>query len=240
MNAERKYKDPFDFQPMCLIILTSNVVWNPKDLSTGLQRRIIYIRMFTMPKVKDENIFHLDFSTGVASGTLAKDLPGLVNWLLANPEENNEYLKDAAKTNNLICPEAMSNTNPLVEWIESYLTFKPKDNLYTRVGSKSSDPNTYLYPNYLRFCREYGYKPLPFNNFSNLLVQQLNVLHDSSIHKRKIEVGTVITDISLNSDPVYITSKSTPQKSKLDIMEEFNGFTNYHPSHGIIINTFPR
>ena len=49
MNAERKYKESFDLQPEALVVLSSNLLWSPKDSSTGLQRRVIYIPVTTVP-----------------------------------------------------------------------------------------------------------------------------------------------------------------------------------------------
>lgn len=224
MNAERKYKDSYDLQPMALVILSSNMLWNPKDSSTGLQRRIIYIPVTTVPTIKDKNLFNYNLLTNSVSGTLADSLPGLVNWALSNPEENLEYLIEVNKTNNLISPDVLNKTNPLIDWIKSYLTFELNGS--ARMGSKSSNPEIFLYPNYLSFCKEYGYKSVPYNNFSELLLQQLNTLYSPLIQKKKTEIGVVLTNIKLNKTPNVITSHSTLNKENLGVMSEFEGHIN--------------
>lgn len=88
MNAERKYKDSFDLQPESLVILTSNLLWSPKDSSTGLQRRIIYINMKTVPNKVNRNLFNYNLVSNELSGSLVRSLPGLVNWALSNSDEN--------------------------------------------------------------------------------------------------------------------------------------------------------
>ena len=88
MNAERKYKDSFDLQPESLVILTSNLLWSSKDSSTGLQRRIIYINMKTVPNKVNRNLFNYNLVSNELSGSLVRSLPGLVNWALSNSDEN--------------------------------------------------------------------------------------------------------------------------------------------------------
>jgi phage/plasmid-associated DNA primase len=106
MNAERKYRDSFDLQPKVLVVLSSNVIWSPKDSSTGLQRRIIYIPMTTIPETIDRHLFHYNLITNEVSGTLAQDLPGLINWALNNPDSNLSLLNNAVETNKLTDPTA--------------------------------------------------------------------------------------------------------------------------------------
>jgi hypothetical protein len=170
-------------------------MWNPKDSSTGLQRRIIYIEMSTTPKVVDRNLFHYDLVTNEISGTLAKDLPGLINWALNNPKSNLNLLNNAVETNKLISSNTMGITNPLIEWIETYLEFNL--NSEVPVGKVQSNPDTHLFANYLRFCKDYGYHPLKYSVFSDTLVQQLQTLFDLNIRKYRNSKNTVISGISL-------------------------------------------
>lgn len=228
MNAERKYKDSYDLQPKALVVLSSNMLWSPKDSSTGLQRRILYIPVTTVPPVKDNSLFNYDLLTNFISGTLAESLPGLVNWALSNPEENLKYLMEVNKTNSLISPDVLDKTNPLIDWIKSFLTFEL--DCSARVGSKSLNPDIFLYPNYILFCKEYGYKSLPFNNFSDLLVQQLNTLYSPLIQKKKTEIGMTISNIRLNKSPNLTFSPSTSTKDSSGVMSEFVGHINNLPS----------
>ena len=183
MNAERKYKDSFDLQPNALVVLSSNLLWSPKDSSTGLQRRILYINVSTILKTIIRNLFNSNLSTNEASGILSNSLPGLVNWALSNTNNNLNLLNNTVETNKLINPLVLNDINPLVHWIRSNLSRSTGD--VVNVGKKNSDSNTYLYPNYLLFCKEYGYKPFSFNIFSTVLLQQLHVLFDNDIQKNE-------------------------------------------------------
>ena len=154
--------------------------------------------MTTVPNKIDRNLFNYNLSTNQCSGTLSDSLPGLVNWALNNTDDNLNLLNNAIQTNKLIDPNALNDTNPLVDWIISHISYEPDSSV--NVGNKQSDPNTCLYAHYLNYCKEYGYKPLLFNIFSTVLVQQLNVLVNLNIAKKRSINGTIITNINLNKD----------------------------------------
>ena len=137
MNAERKYKDSFDLQPESLVILTSNLLWSPKDSSTGLQRRIIYINMKTVPNKIDRNLFNYNLVSNELSGSLVRSLPGLVNWALSNSDKNQNLLNNAVNTNKLISENVLNEINPLVDWIKSFISYEYGNNV--NVGKKNSD-----------------------------------------------------------------------------------------------------
>lgn len=222
INAERKYSDSVDIQPNALVLLSSNMLWSPKDPSTGLQRRIIYIPVTNVPTEIDRNLFNYNLITNEYSGKLADSLPGLVNWALANPDSNLSLLNNAVTTNCLIDPSAISEANPLVDWIQSSLTYC--EGSQVPVGSRDSNPTTSLYSNFLVFCSEYGYKPLSLNNFSIVLVQQLNILLNKSIQRKKTKKYNIITNIVLNPERNlnYINRVNNSQ----NVYEEFKGFVD--------------
>ena len=221
INAEKKYSDPMDIQPNCLVVLTSNMLWSPKDPSTGLQRRIIYIPVSTVPKKIDRNLFNYNLLTNEVSGTLAISLPGLVNWALANPTENLNLLNNAVSTNKLIDPSALGESNPLVEWIQSSLSYAEGSQVL--VGVKNSNPRDNLFSNYLLFCAEFGYKSISIKNFSIVLVQQLNTLIDKSIERKKTNT-TVITNIKINK--VRNIDFISPTQETTSLFAEFEGFVD--------------
>lgn len=220
MNAERKYKDSFDLQPESLVVLSSNALWNTKDSSTGLQRRIIFIHMHTIPTEVNRDLFIINLNTDLSSGILSESLPGLVNWALDNPVNNSVLLQNAVETTRLLSPMALSDANPLVNWILNYLYYESDSFVY--IGKKNSDPNTHLFPHYLRYCNEYGHKPLSFNMFSTMLLQQLNVLVNRNIEKKRNTQGTGLTNIILNAKSIIINEDSL--ESKENIKDEFNNY----------------
>jgi len=218
MNAERKYKDSFDLQPDALVVLSSNLLWSPKDSSTGLQRRIIYVPVTTIPEEIDRDLFNFNLITNEFSGTLSKSLPGLVNWALDNPDSNSNLLGNAYETNKYISPNVLSDTNPLVDWIRSYISYEYGN--YVAIGRKTSDPKKYLYSNYLSFCKDYGFKELSFQIFSSVIIQQINLLVNSNIQKKRISNGFVITNIKLNDN---IIQEDKPMVND-NILDEFDNY----------------
>ena len=240
MAAEKKYSDSFDFQPTCLVVLSSNVIWNPNDPSTGLQRRIIYIPMTTSPKTVDRHLFSYNLRTNEITGTLTESLAGLVNWALENPVNNLSLLNNAVEINKLIDPSAMSSSNPLVDWIQIRLKYSP--GALIEIGLKTSEPDEILYPNYLLYCKENGYtKTLPLRKFSIILVQQLNSLIDNSIEKIRTKHGFRITNIIINLDVdnhPEVNSAAPLSNPTPNIYDEFNGFVeNTSPNNTLPLNT---
>jgi putative DNA primase/helicase len=217
INAERKFKDSFDLQPDALVVLSSNLLWSPKDASTGLQRRIIYIPVITVPDKIDRKLFLYNLTDNTYSGTLSTSLSGLVNWALSNTDSNLNLLNNAVETNKLINPNAIRDTNPLVDWIKSYISYEYGNNV--SIGRKTSNPKTHLYPNYLLFCKEYGYIPLPFQSFSSVLMQQMNLLVSNDINKKRVSNGYVIVNIKLNDNFISEDNQNT---IVYNILEEFN------------------
>jgi phage/plasmid-associated DNA primase len=207
-----------------LVVLSSNTIWSPKDTSTGLQRRIIYVPVTTIPEKVDRGLFSYDMVTNQGSGKLNKSLPGLVNWALGNNPENLKLLDNAVSTNNLINPRILEESNPLISWVKTYLTYEQGGAV--SVGKKTSNPETHLYPHYLGFCKDFGFSPLSFNLFTTVLLQQLNVLINPAIQKKRITQGVVIQHLKLNNQPILEEDFKNPgEDSASSIMEEFHGFT---------------
>lgn len=59
MQGEVKYKNPFSFIPTAFIIITSNVIWDIKEATTGLQRRMLYLPFDFTPKIKNPELFKI-------------------------------------------------------------------------------------------------------------------------------------------------------------------------------------
>jgi P4 family phage/plasmid primase-like protien len=238
MNAEIKYKDSFDIQPNCLVVLSSNMLWSPKDASTGLQRRIIYMPIINVPNKVDRNLFTYNLSTNEFAGTLARSIAGLVNWALANTEENINLMNNAVEVNKLIDPSSISSANPLVDWIQSSLSYEEGSEVL--VGTKKSDPQTNLFPNYLNYCKDFGHKTLSLNNFSLLLVQQLNTLINESIKRVKTRNGLVLTNIKINEETTFDLNATQNLDTSNRFIEEFTGYLTEIPFQNGPMNETPR
>lgn len=61
------------------------------------------------------------------------------------------------------------------------------------IGFKYSDPSENLYANYLSYCKGIGYKPLLYNVFSVVLLQQLNSLLNKDIYKKEFQKVLLFT-----------------------------------------------
>jgi hypothetical protein len=89
MEAEQKYKQPFTFTPNCFIMLTSNVLWDIKNSTTGLARRMIYFPFDNVPFYKELDLFRI-LPNGDAIGTLVPLLSGFINWILTCSKEDQD------------------------------------------------------------------------------------------------------------------------------------------------------
>jgi hypothetical protein len=71
--------------------------------------------IINVPNKVDRNLFTYNLSTNEFAGTLARSIAGLVNWALANTEENINLMNNAVEVNKLIDPSSISSANPLVD-----------------------------------------------------------------------------------------------------------------------------
>jgi len=78
MEAEIKYKQPFSFTPSAFLIVTSNSLWDIKNSTTGLSRRMIYFPFDNVPKIKELDLFKI-LPNGDPIGSLVPYLNGFIN-----------------------------------------------------------------------------------------------------------------------------------------------------------------
>lgn len=64
---------------------------------------------------------------------------------------------------------------------------------------------------------------MAFNNFSDLLLQQLNTLISPLIEKRKTKLGMTFFQVKLNKEPV--SSLPSSESDSQDSSSEFKDFT---------------
>lgn len=195
IGARQLYKDKIAFNPKTLVLITSNMLWEPNDPTNGLQRRFIYIKVDNSPKELDRNL--LNYKNGSFEGTLYDNLPGLVNWALSTtPEELNFLNQETILINNAISPGLTAEINPLVHWIEECIRYMEGNKVF--VGNKLNSPQEYLFSNYLKFCALYDYKPLSSRDFSNALIQQLKIIFKNyQVLDKKTKKGRIFYNIQL-------------------------------------------
>ena len=195
--ARQLYKDKISFNPKTLVLITSNMLWEPNDPTNGLQRRFIYLNVEKSSSTADRDL--LNIKNNQYSGKLYDNLPGIVNWALSTtPEELKFFNQDTVEINNILCPGLNAEVNPLILWIENSLEIK--EGASAPIGNKKHNPNEFLYPHYYKFCKDHDFSPLSIQEFSNALVQQLTLFYkDVDFRKKRTKINTQIPNIQLVS-----------------------------------------
>lgn len=182
MSARELYKNKVNFRPKCVIVITSNMLWQPNDPTNGLQRRIIYLTVNKMPKQIITNL--LTYDEGALSGLLAKSISGLVNWALEVHGKENLFDKySTMEIYSMVTPNLNNEVNPLLDWVTIYLSYT-SEKVFVIIGNKKTNPENTLFANYLEYCTNLGHQPLSINDFSNSLLQQLNLIYPDAKIKR--------------------------------------------------------
>lgn len=221
LAAERKFEQPFEFFPTCLVILSSNHIWEPEDISSGIMRRVIYLPFDNIPLERDPKLFYLD-NKGRPKGKLSESLSGFINWILMNPVEKLKlFLSNIHTLNKELSPSVVKDTNHLLNWASTHLLYS--EDSYTFIGNKKKSSETHLYPNYLKFCISHGYVPTSFNKFSYSLQDIcVNQLGWKGVYRKELQQGMTLTNVILNLNPSISTDKVN-SFNKIDY-NYFNGF----------------
>lgn len=120
MEAEIKYKQPFTFIPQSFLVVTSNILWDIKNTTTGLSRRMIYLPFNKVPNQKELDLFRI-LPNGEVYGTLVPHLGGFINWSLSCPEEYQKILYDGgSKITELVSQDSI-HVNPLNSFVKDCL-----------------------------------------------------------------------------------------------------------------------
>lgn len=213
LNIEQKYKDIIQVKPSAFVILTSNHIWELKNSSTGISRRVIYFPFDNIPQKRIFDLFYID-RLGQASGRLIEYIPSLIQWVLSCPDSFLERLSEGGeKTSEIINAENQLLTNPLGVWINERLNRDSSNKVaigYSKSGEKT------LYGNYLNWAKLNALDPIKANQFSSLLSDQLRSL-GWNIFKKRETSGNFIYGVSLKSVKDY-----SFESSKINNQEWFN------------------
>lgn len=222
IDAERKFEQPFEFFPSCLVMITSNHMWQIEDTTSGIMRRMIYLYFTNVPEQRDPELFYLDYS-GKPKGKLSESLPGFINWILANPLENlNLFTKDTSKLNKILSPNAERDSNPLLSWASEFLTYSNES--CTPIGNKKSPSNTHLFSNYYKYCLNYGFNPMSYHKFTYSLVDLCtNQFKWKGVIRLEKHDYIGINNISLNLNNNNNTNTNNFLESNINL-GYFNGF----------------
>ena len=152
-SAERKFKDPFQFQPFAKILFSANDFIPTKDRTHGFYRRFDIVRF--------DRIFGPEEQKPDLLQDLKKEIPGIFNWALEGLERlsNQEWKMTRSRFMESCHEEFRRATNPLQIFLEEECT----------VEKESSIDSTLLREAYKNFCEERGYKILSDNNLGQEL-----------------------------------------------------------------------
>jgi putative DNA primase/helicase len=193
MEAEMKYKQPFMFTPSSFLIMSSNILWDIKNTTTGLSRRMIYFPFDNIPDLKELDLFKI-LPNGEAIGSLVPHLSGFVNWILTCPKDNlNLLLEGGSKITELISQDSI-HVNPLHVFVKECL--EKDENSRIRLGSLDPKEES-LYRTNRSWAQINGVNPLNIKSFSILILDLLNQ-QGWNVIKKRVAIGFVITGVTVS------------------------------------------
>lgn len=199
ITGEQKYRTALQFIPKVFVIITGNSIWNFKDASTAMARRMLYFPCQTRPECRDDDLFNVT-GAGLAEGKLVEALPSLIYWALTCPEEYLSIISEGAeKATECLSPDSQLRTNPIKVWALEQLEEYPKGQI--RIGNSADDKET-LYGSYVNWASDYKAEvgTVRVNQFGTLLLDILLALNWKVCRKR-IAKGSVIAGIRFKSEP---------------------------------------
>jgi putative DNA primase/helicase len=169
LRAEVKGKQETKmFQFRGMMIITANQEMQSTDKTSGLSRRRITIyfnRVFQGAPSEQKILMSFDIQNNPV-GVFAKELPGLINWILSMPEdEMKNYLMDTKNYVEGFKEEESKRdrkVSTLHDWLGEHVIYDPnywmpigiaKENRNTQDGNhRFCNFGTHLYPSYLEHC----------------------------------------------------------------------------------------
>ena len=155
-SAERKFKDPFEFQPFAKILFSANDFIPTKDRTHGYYRRFDILKF--------NRIFNTEEQKPELLQELKEEVPGIFNWALEGLERLSQQkwimTKSAYMEN---CHNEFKRaTNPLQIFIEEECVVE---------GNATVASNEFR-SSYKQYCEEKGYKALSDNKLGQELKRQ--------------------------------------------------------------------
>jgi len=176
-----------------MVIVAANEPVTSADYTSGLERRRLPLPFLHRPHTR-RNL--LEIKGDHFEGALVDELPGIVNWVLAMPEDvmvqyllhTDTVAPSLAESHAL----TLVQTNPLAAWADERLVLDPTpgvpvDKTYkpasVKVGiarlaehtNRYECENIWLYPNYVAYCNSTGTRALSSRRFTALLKDLLVV-----------------------------------------------------------------
>jgi phage/plasmid-associated DNA primase len=184
VRIERKFRDVAkDFVPV-MVCVSANEPIQSADYTSGLTRRRIAMAFRHKPP-QPQTL--LEWQHGGWVGALAAEIPGVLNWVMALPDEEVTRLlrhtETAVPTLQDLARKAIVDTNPLADWANHHLIvddareedgrLTARVNVGTARKAERSDryENEYvwLYPNYKAWAESTGNRPVSNRRFATIL-----------------------------------------------------------------------
>lgn len=188
------------------------------DLTSGLERRRITVAFRRQVSDAEREQWR---RAGGEIAVLHREIPGLVNWVLAlSPEQVSAAITsppDRTREQNL---DALTAGNPVAGWLVECV--KPEAGAWTQIGSKDERrrpedgfmyyPNaeTMLYPSYLAWSRRTGRSPVALRRFRHVAADMARTL-GASLQEVRRGAGMGIEGLRLldTNDEPYAWSISS-------------------------------
>lgn len=160
-----------------------------KNQTSGLNRRIIYYPIDSVPDARVPNLFHLDSEK---EDLLKKDIPGLINWILSCPEEYISLFNLGGEAISALLNPSSLKLSPLKNWVEENLE-SDLDGLEP-IGNKSDQSKT-LYGNYCNWAVLTNLEVNSNLRFSDLLIDTLFTMRWPGVNKKRTKKGMHISGV---------------------------------------------
>ena len=185
IRHEQKHKQEAEaFIYRGLVMVATNEAIQSKDYTSGVSRRRKPLSF--MRKVTEAEINKYENEVGGIHAVFEREMPGLVNKLLAlDPADAERTIRNPAQALADNALQIEIDCNPILGWADDYLVLCARGQ-ESNIGDKKQSPDEKLYPSFVHWCEGQGREPLSESRFSNLLVDQLN---DKGIDTKKDRAG---------------------------------------------------
>ena len=155
-SAERKFKEPFEFEPFAKILFSANDFIPTKDRTHGFYRRFDILKFNRIFKTEEQKPELLQ--------ELKDEVPGIFNWALEGLERLSQQKWIMTKSSYMenCHNDFIRATNPLQLFIEEECVLE---------GNATVDSNE-LRSSYKHYCEDKGYKALSDSNLGKELKRQ--------------------------------------------------------------------
>jgi putative DNA primase/helicase len=190
MEVKNKQQgEAFTFTGMVVIAANAPIYFS--DTSSAISRRRISVEFnHVVPPSKRRNL----------SEDFEGEIPGLLNWVLGMDVSRMESLlrntDSLVKSSQDAKMATLISTNALIAWLSENIEFAPEARVQVGALGASSEntfelADSYLYPNFIRWCKQNGRKgQSSTNTFSTQLEEAVTIILgvDGVERKRQIRV----------------------------------------------------